>query len=402
MSFEIRAARADEMDDFNRCTAYAFAGPPPGAADALPNTLAPEWSTCGFVDGRLAVTTGAYPFKMRLNGAGIGVAGVTAVASYPEFRRQGYLRQVMEHSLAEQRERGQSVAILWASYAGIYQRFGYGLASSRISYDFDPRLVPFREELPVTGSVGLVPKDDAVDLIAPVYKEFSAPRNIMLQRAGIYWQTGVLGFQPGKTIHVAVYRNGAGVVRGYLVYGVRSPDQDTPGPWQILQVRDMVALDPEAYRAIWAYIRRHDLVRLVQMQAAPDDLGPDLLLEPRQLMRRVQDAIWLRVVDVARALPQRPYGAAGALRFEIEDELCDWNRGCFSLETDGEQTEVKRSEGRPDLVMPVRTLGSLISGYAPASQLQRAGLLQASDASALELADRLFATRYPPYCNDGF
>ena len=299
MSFEIRAARPDEMDDLNACTAYAFAGPPPGANDALPNTLAPEWSTCGFVDGRLAVTTGAYPFKMRLNGAGIGVAGVTAVASYPEFRRQGYLRRVMEHGLAEQRERGQSVAILWASFAGIYQRFGYGLASSQHSYSFDPRLVPFREELPVTGSVGLVPKDDAVELIAPVYREYSAPRNLMLHRAGIYWQTGVLGWQPGKTTHTALYRNGAGEARGYLVYTVLSPDdRDASAPWQIMMVRDMVALDPEAYRAIWAYISHHDLVRRVEMQAAPDDLGPDLLLEPRQLMRKVQDAIWLRVVDV--------------------------------------------------------------------------------------------------------
>lgn len=391
------------MEELAKLTSYAFAAPSPGDKDAAPpQTLAPEWTTCGFVDGRMAVSTGAYPFKMRWNGAGIGVAGLTAVASYPEFRRQGHLRQVIQHGLAEQRERGQSIAILWASFAGIYQRFGYGLASSQTHYRFDPRLVPFREEHPVTGSVGLEPKDDAAALFGPVYKEFSAPRNLMLQRAGIYWNTGVLNWQQGKRIYTALYRNGAGEARGYLVYTTESPEIDEPGPNQIMTVRDLLALDPEAYRALWAYICRHDLVREVRMQAAPDDLAPDLLLEPRQLRRTIQDGIWLRVVDVARALPQRPYGAAGALRFEVADELCDWNAGCFLLETDGPHSEVKRSEGRPDLVLPVRTLASLVSGYAPASQLMRAGLLQASDTSALELADRLFATRYPPYCNDGF
>ena len=402
VSLEIRAARPDEMQEFATLTSYAFAAPPPSDKEAPPQTLAPEWTTCGFVDGRLAVTTGAYPFKMRLNGAGVGVAGLTAVASYPEFRRQGNLRRVIQHGLAEQRERGQSIAILWASFGGIYQRFGYGLASSQIQYRFDPRLVPFREELPVTGSVGLVPKDDAAGLLGPVYKEFSAPRNLMLQRAPLYWQTGVLNWQPGKPIYTALYRNGAGEAGGYLVYTTQSLETDEPGPNQIMNVRDLLALDPEAFRALWAYIRRHDLVREVRMQAAPDDLAPDLLLEPSQLRRRVSDGIWLRVVDVARALPQRPYGEAGALHFEVVDELCDWNAGCFLLETDGASSEVKRSEGRPDLVLPVRTLASLVSGHASASQLMRAGLLQAGDASAVEMADRLFATRYPPFCPDGF
>ena len=110
----------------------------------------------------------------------------------------------------------------------------------------------------------------------------------------------------------------------------------------------------------------------------------------------------MRVVDVERALPQRPYGAEGTLRIEIADETCDWNNGCFELETEGEKSQVERSRGTPDLSMPVRSLASLLSGHASASQLERAGLLQAPETAALELADRLFATRYPPYCPDVF
>jgi predicted acetyltransferase len=52
--------------------------------------------------------------------------------------------------------------------------------------------------------------------------------------------------------------------------------------------------------------------------------------------------------------------------------------------------------------VPIRSLASLIAGHNSATELRRAGLLDAKDDGALRLADRLFATEYPPYCPDGF
>ena len=72
MALEIRAARADEMEEMSRLLAYAFAGPPPGHADAQPEILQTEWTTCAFVDGRIAAASAAFPFTMRLNGRGVG------------------------------------------------------------------------------------------------------------------------------------------------------------------------------------------------------------------------------------------------------------------------------------------------------------------------------------------
>lgn len=134
-----------------------------------------------------------------------------------------------------------------------------------------------------------------------------------------------------------------------------------------------------------------------------DDPAPSLLLEPRELRRRTMDGIWLRVVDVERALPQRLYGDRGKITLAVTgDDLCEWNNGSFLLETDGEQSEVTRTDREADLTMPPRTLASLISGHSSATNLARAGLLEARDERALRTADRLFETAYRPYCPDGF
>jgi predicted acetyltransferase len=145
-------------------------------------------------------------------------------------------------------------------------------------------------------------------------------------------------------------------------------------------------------------------------RAAPDDPAPLLLLEPRELHRRTGDAMWMRVTDVAAALPLRPYGEADVLTLRVVDPLCDWNDGTFVLETTGEESTAARvdadadADADADLTLPVSSLAVLLSGYRSATSLARAGLLTpgASGEAVLRRADRVFATEYAPWCNDSF
>ncbi len=136
---------------------------------------------------------------------------------------------------------------------------------------------------------------------------------------------------------------------------------------------------------------------------AEDDLAPQLLLEPRELQRHTGDGIWLRVVDVQRALTQRRYHEAGEIVIEIAaDNDCEWNRGSWRLETDGGSSTVTRTNRSADLIMPIHALAPLLPGHRSATQLARAGLVEAGDTAALERADRLFATAHRPWCCNGF
>ncbi|MDA0366127.1 MAG: GNAT family N-acetyltransferase [Chloroflexi bacterium] len=402
MTIEIRAVRADEMAAYRRISTYVFAEGERDAEDLRDDPMLPEWTTCAFVDGRLAAVSAAIPFTMRWNGSPVAVAGVTDVGTDPEFRRRGLLRRLIQQGFREQRERGQTVAILWASMGAIYQRYGYGLASTLARYDFDPRQAALVDGPPPTGAVRLTPLDEAEPDLRRAYATYAAPRTLALDRMDWAWRY-LLRARTKEPRYVGIYRNGAGDPTGYVVYGTKELDRPLePSPDQVMNVHEFLAADLDAFRGLWAYIRTHDLVERVQMRAAEDDPAPALMLEPRALRRRTMDAIWMRIVDVERALAQRRYAEAGTITFAVRDELCDWNDATFRLETDGNSAGVTRTSDGADITLPARSLAMLASGQYSASQLARWGQLEGRAPAALVTADRLFATEYRPYCPDGF
>jgi predicted acetyltransferase len=405
MTIEIRpCADRDELRDYARIVSYVFASEE-GMDEELAATQ-PEWTMCAFVDGKMASTLGVWPFTVRLNGSPVPMGGVTAVGTLPNYRRRGLLRQTMRAALERMYERRQPFAILWASMAAIYQRFGFGLASTGVTYRFDPRLGALAQRPQAPGHIELLGVEEAYPVIKPVFIEWATPRNLVIHRSAELWRVST--FRPpkkGLPVHVAVYRDADGTARGYAVYSAQGVEHAPDEGEQELRVNELVALDSAAWAALWEFLRAHDLARRIEIRAvSPDDPAPLLLLEPRVLNRRTQDAIWMRVVDAERALEARPYGAAGRLTIALPaDDECPWNAGTYELETDGPRAEVRRVNGPGgDITLKPAALASLLAGHWSATYLARAGRVEAADEAKLRLADDLFRTAYAPFCPNGF
>jgi predicted acetyltransferase len=408
MGIEVRScADRDEVDQYGKIVSYVFAESDKDALSTEMSGTQPDWTTCAWVDGRMATTMGTFPFTVRLNGAPVHMGGVTAVGTLPQYRRKGLLRQVMGLGFNQMRDRGQSIAILWASMGAIYQRFGYGAATSSVGYNFDPRYAGFAFPVEPSGQVEMTDvKEDAYPTLKQLYIQWATPRNLHIHRSSILWNVGTL--RPSKKdqpVYIGIYRNGDGEARGHVVYQTEQTHSNDPGPGQVLTVKDFIYLDADAFRGLWDYIRRHDLVGRISIRGAfgEDDPAHDLLMEPRMLNRTVSDGIWMRVVDVEKAIPQRPYGGRGALVFEVQgDTMCPWNEGTWEMETSGSATEIRRSTRQPQLSMPINSLATLMAGYRRATQLARVDRIAVHDEHALAVADDLFRTEYFPNCPDGF
>jgi predicted acetyltransferase len=404
MGIEYRCARSEVMTALLRAQQIGFGG---STADAeverqiATTQLKPEWRLCAFDAGQPVAQVVVVPVEMNWNGRTITAAGVTDVFTLPTHRRRGLLRELMTRAYAQMRDAGQCVAILEASMAAIYQRFGWAVVYTALTHDFDPRHLRFVDEIAVPGQVRLVTREDARAVIEPVYERFSPQRTLSLRRGDKEWAWALrLSNTTAAPLLVAIYEE-AGEALGYTIYRADNRPEARPSdPGQRLTVYEWVWLAPSAHRALVTYLAGHDLVDSVRMHGIPLD---DPLLyqtqEPRGLNTMASDGALARVVDVEAALAGRGYDGAGTLVIGIEDPYAPWNSGVWRLTVDG-GAMVRRVSTEPQMWLSPRVLALLVSGYQPAASLARAGLIHCTDPSALAVADALFHTSHVPVCLD--
>ena len=166
---------------------------------------------------------------------------------------------------------------------------------------------------------------------------------------------------------------------------------------------EAVATSPLAHRELWRYLFGVDLVQKIQafLLAADDPLFL-LVTEPRRLRPRPGDGLWLRIVDVQRALSERTYAADGAVTFELADAFLPANDGVWRLEVSEGEARVSRSDAEPELRLAVADLGSAYLGGFTFAQLARALRVEELAEGAVERADDLFRTRSAPWCPEIF
>ena len=397
MKLEIRAARADEMEEFGRFVSAAF-----GESPQFIQRVPPEYTLCVFKDGKIASTYIADPETMSFNGSEVPVVAIGGVTTLPIYRRRGYLRKLVTNHFARLHEHGeQSIAILWAERAAIYQRYGYAVVSTRNSYNVEPQYLKFTLAQSVPGAFRDIGDDD-FRLVEELYQSFRAERTGYLHRTPLVWERKILAPPPkGGVLGKVVYEE-EGKPFGYLVYTIETVDWPEYRGRGLI-IRDLVWLRTSAYQAMWSYLSHMDLVgRILWKNAPPDDPLPHLLLEPRMLNITSGDGIMARIVDVERALTLRRYPAAGTLTFEVLDELCPWNRGCWQLETSSAEASIQRTNASPQLRIPVSTLAMIIFNQISATEAARMGRLDVLEPSALPLWDTVMRTAYRPFCADEF
>jgi predicted acetyltransferase len=347
-------------------------------------------------------TCGILGRRMTLPGAGpIPVAAVTAVTVKPGHRRRGALTRMMRaqlHGLHD--EGGEAIATLWASEASIYGRFGYGSAANHLGVEI-PAELPFRPGVELGADrVRQLPRDAAIPLITELYRSISTGRPGWLDRDELSWNLVLLD--------VEEHREGSSPLRfavhpeGYAVFRTRRGWNDR-GPDGRIHLRELVAGTPVAAAALWRHLLDYDLIGAVHAEIPLDDPIIRMLADPRQAVAKFQDSLWVRLVDVNRALVQRRYAAPVDVVLELTDEFCPWNAGRLRLTAPADAPAgVTRTDDPADLALEVTDLGAAFLGGPTLVQLADAGRVRELTPGALVRASRAFAGDRPPHCLEVF
>ncbi|MFD7154801.1 GNAT family N-acetyltransferase [Kribbella sp. NPDC059898] len=361
-----------------------------------------ERSIVASEDGQLVGHTGTFSQLMTVPGGQLPSAGVTMVGVRPTHRRRGILRDLMRAQLTDVHEAGEPLATLTASEPVIYPRFGYGLAS-----DHQEIVVPkaSRGLRPVAGI------DDVriryVDAHESLARCAELRNKLALERPGMFqhnekWQqytispTVVSDIANASRIRCVVAERDGELV-GYAHYRTKRAQK---GYVDVLRVH---AVDLAAHAALWRYLLEPDLLSETHCELlASDDPLLDLLLDPRAPGAITRDGLWLRPVDVGRALAGRTYARDLDVVIEVVDEFLPWNAGRWYLSggTDGASCEQVQRDA--DLTLDVRDLGAVYLGRPSLERLGRAGLVAEHTPGALAATSQAFSTTWLPFLDTGF
>ncbi|MCX4526588.1 MULTISPECIES: GNAT family N-acetyltransferase [unclassified Streptomyces] len=341
-------------------------------------------------------------------GATVAASAVTNVTVLPTHRRRGLLTRMVAAELGAAKERGDVLSTLIAAEYPIYGRYGYGPAVYVSEWEIDvPRtgLDPRRPVPSDGGTIELVDAAGARRVGPALHERIRSARHGTTGRDALWWSlaTGVeaYSFRPYKPKLYAVYRTAAGEVAGLVAYRCDDHWTDAKVPLNTLQVKELLAATPEAERALWHFLCSVDwVIKIRTGLRATDDLVPSLLPDPRAARVLTHaDFLWVRVLDVVRALSARTYEVPGVLVLEVTDPA-GLSGGRYRL--DAGTGRCAATEEPADLRLDVAALGSLYLGDGSAVRLGALGLIAEERPGALALADAVFRTARRPWCPDIF
>jgi predicted acetyltransferase len=361
--------------------------------------LRPERMHVADEDGAIVGGASAFEFEFTVPGGIVPAAGVTVVGVLPTHRRRGVLTGLMRAQLDDAHERGEPIAVLWASEATIYGRFGYGVAALCGEIDIERVYSGFRRAPEHGGSFRLVSVEEALELFPQVYAQVAAETPGMFARPRDWWEARVF-HDPverrdgaGEMARVVLERDGLAIAYGLYRLKMEWADGSSIGQVHALEA---MGISAEATAGIWRFLLDVDWMERLQAWLLPLDHPLFLLLEhPRRMRFRIGDSLWLRLVDVGAALAARSYAGDGDVVLDVADAFCPWNNGRFCI--DGSKT----MEGA-ELRLDVGDLASVFLGGFTFAQLARAGRVEELAAGAVDRADALFRTSRAPWCPEIF
>jgi predicted acetyltransferase len=318
---------------------------------------------------------------------------ISGLSVSPEHRGRGAAGELLRAYLEEAHDRGASVSTLFPATVPLYRRAGYEYAGTWTLYEAAARQLP--HAWPAGYRARPVPADDP----APLQERFArvaSSRNGQIERDSAWWLQNLLADR------------GHGPPQVFLIDGPDGPDG-----WGVLklseqvsgnevaatvQVIDWAATSQGGWRSLLALVAGYASLDATVNWKGPEPEPLALLLREQDL-RQVRQQRWmLRVVDVATAFSARGYPErlVGRLTLRVEDAVCPWVDGTWSIEVEqGEGKAARVAEEDAAAHTTPGGLAALFAGYLEPRQLAQLGLVQGLGADDLEFLEALHAGPRP-------
>ncbi|SDP55082.1 GNAT family N-acetyltransferase [Lentzea jiangxiensis] len=400
-ALSIRTIDRSDVPEFQRVMAWAFLDEPSGEDSKWLKVLEHDRAHAVFDRDEMIGTAAVLTRELTVPGDRTAPVGaVTVVSVKPGHRRRGVATLLMETQLHGMHDGGEPIAILWASEGSIYRRYGYGEYATTMSKMKLPTHMPFHAGVHVSDMrIRQVTREEALPFMREVHDRVRRTRVGWLSRVEHTWDVH-LGDREVDRGGLTAYRY-ALHPEGYVVFRVKH-DGDSTGPRHELHVRELVCETDQAYADLYRFLLDMDLASSISFFSSWDDPVLHMVDNPRKVVREASDALWVRIVDVDRALPLRRYSSDVDSVLEVEDRFCPWNSGRWRFTVRGGEAVVTRTEDPADVSLDIAALGSAFLGGARLSVLKRAHRVAEHTPGHVDALTIAFLGAREPHCPEVF
>jgi predicted acetyltransferase len=389
VDIEVRVPRPDEAEAAYAVCHEAFTNRPERREVWLATKRMDDF-LCAWAGDELVATTETIPAGQYFGGRSVPMGAVASVAVRPDHRGRGLAPRLLSTAIEQMHERELVISTLHPATTRFYRGLGWEIAGQ-----FGVRSVPASAlaALPPGEPECMRPSAyDDRELVRECYARAAPAIEGSVDRSESFWAAWERELDvPHRYLYVY---DAGGRIDGYVTY-----DQiETRRQWGFaLTVHELVAVDAEAMLTLWRHVGSHaTMVDEVTVLAAP--LDALALLLPEQVVRLVDANHWMtRVIDAPGAIAARgfPSGIRATVELELIDRSAPWNDHRFVLDVSDGRGTLQRG-GSGEVRVTVNGLASLYTGWASATTLAAAGLVDRAGNTALRTLDAMFAG--PPPC----
>jgi predicted acetyltransferase len=398
MTVKVRVTDGDdELLDAARIDLTAFGLPfrrTKEVAESLDRSL--EWrrTTTTYLaelGGESVGTARVYDLALSLPGGSVvPVSGIGDVGVLPGSRGRGVFGELMRRMLDDGVERGHLAAVLYASEATIYGRFGFGPATRARRVRIPVARAALREDVSIAaGHAAVLEPAEWLGVLPTVYERSATRRGGEVNRSGEIWakvlcddgpapraMPGGMGEAPGADGRFCmVHRNPAGVAVAYALYSIHE-SWEPEGPAHSMTVDEVVAVDAASELALWQALFTVGLVQWIEVWVACDSPLLGALADRwAPLVTGEHDKLWLRILDPVAALAARRYRVPGEAVLTVGDGGPDGAPLTVNLSvaSPGDVGTVVVDDGPADVTLGTAELAEVVLGGGSLASLASIG-----------------------------
>ncbi|MHA2038911.1 MAG: GNAT family N-acetyltransferase [Promethearchaeota archaeon] len=364
-NFKIRKLNENDRETRIKLMRYAFQTSKNTYDDLVLDKEPMDWYYGAFDKDVMVATAGIIPFDIRMRSRDFKMHGVGGVASKPEYRNRGVVREIMIGMFKDMYESKIPISVLYPFKLSFYEMLGYKLVDEHYSYEFKISDIIYKKTNYHMKEVVRIGDD-----IRSVYDQAISNFDYIAKRPEIQYFRALY-----KNNYKFICYNGNQPV-GYviIIFTKKGEERWLKSPEKTIVIQESFWLDQTAKQTIFNFLWSHrDQRKYIAGFFSKNDNIIDHLKTPRITSRRVFDNSLLRIIDAKTVLENLEYPLDNfSVIFEVTDEFCSWNAGFFILTSKEKEIHVeyhKSSNKSADIRIDISYLAQMLAGFRTVKDL---------------------------------